>query len=427
MPKFSSLKTVLPWILYSLGLAAYSLWSFALTDPNLVYMSWSPYWQYQQWIWSTVFANPILLTLIYSTCIIVLFLIYGWVWKTAKHQAYNWRQWAIIWLLTISPLLLSNNALSHDVFNYMFNAKMVLVYHANPHEVVALNYPDDLWTRFMHNTHTPAPYGYGWTVFSLIPAILGLGKFTLTWWWFRWLNVFAVFGLIWILSKLHEQLFKTPLSSADLSLVIFNPLFVLEVISNSHNDLWLLVPALMALWLAGKWLLQEKPQWSELFLSIFLLGFSISTKIVTILLVPIWTTLIAWSLDISAKLKTQLNAQLVALNAQTKLNQTWQEAWPLLASSLLFAPLLTDRSQQFHPWYWLWVLVWLPLVKLAWWRQLMIVFSLSSLLRYLPWLLAGGYTDEVLWQQKLITWSLPIAWLLISKGFAILKHNTTRE
>jgi hypothetical protein len=423
MPKGRFSSWLWPIVGYLLAAAVYAAWSFALTDPNMVFTSWPLYWQVQTWLWQNLFGQPIWLTLTYCLSLALLWLAFWGVWKASQTWQWSWKQWFLIWLLAISPLLLSNNALSHDVFNYIFNAKMVLVYHANPHVQVALDFATDPLTRFMHNTHTPAPYGYGWTIFSLLPYVLGLNKFVLTWFLFRCLSVLATGWLIWVLMQLHQQLFNRPIANRDLALVIFNPLFVIELISNSHNDLWLLVPALTAFWLAGQWLSKNKPNWGQLGLSLVLLGFSISTKLVTALLLPLWLTIVAWVSPSSDRLKIKLTAELQKLSHQTGLEPKWEIFWPLLASVILFIPLLTSRAQQFNPWYWTWVLVWLPLIKLPWWKNLLIIFSLSSLLRYIPWLLAGGYNDTIIWQQKLITWSLPLAWLLTTKLIAQYRYR----
>jgi hypothetical protein len=70
----------------------------------------------------------------------------------------------------------------------------------------------------------------------------------------------------------------------------------------------------------------------------------------------------------------------------------------------MMLPLLTARSQQFHPWYLSWVLVWIPLHKKTMWSWWVLILSLSSLFRYIPWLLNDGFSDAILLQQKGITW-----------------------
>ena len=152
-------------------------------------------------------------------------------------------------------------------------------------------------------------------------------------------------------------------------------------------------------------------------------GFSISTKLVTILLVPIWSVVVAWPLSLADKLRQQLTTQVQRISEQTGEIFTWHSFWPLMASLALFVPLFTARSQQFNPWYWCWILVWLPLIRVTWWRQVIIAFSLSSMLRYLPWLLQGGYTDTVQMQQRLITWGIPLIWLLVFRGYEHYRYR----
>lgn len=411
-------KTYLPFLALFLSFLVYAVWSFGLTDPNLVFLKFDLFWRFQTWIWEVLFKNAPLLTSSYVVILGFIWLGFYWLYRQVKHWQWSWQQWFMTWLLCISPLLFANNALSHDVFNYIFNAKMVLTYHANPHVQTALDFADDPLTRFMHNTHTPAPYGYGWTVFSLVPSLLGFGKFLWTWWLFKWLNVLGVLGLFWVLFALHKQIYTKEISPQDVVLVFFNPLFVIELIGNSHNDLWLLVPALIALYLAGEWLKNlSKPNYRMIFMSLALLGFSISTKLVTVLLLPIWGAIAAWPLSLADKLRKQLTAQIDQIALQTGEAFSWQNFWPLLSSFALFIPLFTARSQQFNPWYWCWVLVWLPLIRINWWRQVMIAFSLSALLRYLPWLLQGGYTDTVQTQQRLITWGIPLVWLILLRSY----------
>ena len=370
---------------------AYAIFSYSLTDPNLVLTSWQPYWNFQQLMWQYFFNNRQLLTITYGVLIVGWFALYLWglkltysIKETAQQQTWLKKRFFIGWLIAISPLLLSYNALSHDVFNYIFNAKIVWVYQANPHVSVALDFATDNWTRFMHNTHTPAPYGYGWTALSLIPYALGFHKFLPTWLIFRLFAVLSVGLLLKVLQKLSRQLRGQPLSFHCLWLVFFNPLLIIEVVSNQHNDLWMMVPALAAFWLIMR--LPTKHNWPKIVGSAALLAFSISIKLGTAVLLPFW--LIGIARAFWPKIKRVFS---------------WERLL-LFSSIALFIPLLTERSQQFLPWYLLWSLVWLSLVKARWWRAWVLVFSFTALLRYLPWLQALEYNGQVLLEQKWLLW-----------------------
>jgi len=411
-------------LIYFILLCFYSVFSFTLTDPNLVLSSWPPYWQFQQWLWQTFFINEQLLTFTYLSLITLLITTYllllRQLQKSTTLLAVTWQKLFLYGCIFTLPLLISYNALSHDVFNYIFNAKMVVIYQADPHLNVALDFGADPWTRFMHNTHTPAPYGYGWTGLSLLPFWLGQllgGKFVPTWFLFR---VMSLISLAWTLAALWWVGTRTqrgPITWSAIGLVVFSPLVLLEIISNSHNDLWMMAPAILSLGIAA--LPQKK--WWHVAMASGLLFFSIAIKFASVVLLP---------LSICLAL-----SQFLPLQVRKLLHRYW----PLIAASLLFLPLLSARSQQFHPWYLTWVIVWLPLfgerdsvtglLKLSTWEKtaqwLVLVLSFSALFRYAPWLWAGGFENGVLTYQKLVTW-IPAGVVLVFFGVQKVRQWYTR-
>ena len=118
------------------------------------------------------------------------------------------------------------------------------------------------------------------------------------------------------------------------------------------------------------------------------LTISASIKFATIVLAPIVILLI------TARLIKKLPAYFERVTA-------W---WPEISAILLFFPLFTDRSQQFHPWYLIWSLSFVPFVRSVWIRYMLVAFSFASLFRYLPYLYLGNYTADELTQEKMITW-----------------------
>lgn len=261
---------------------------------------------------------------------------------------------------------------------------MVAVYQVDPHVQVALNFPDDPWTKFMHNTHTTAPYGHGWTYLSLIPYSLGFGKFLSTWLSFRLFNLLPLFTLAIIYWRNYRQV--KPIWAA---LVIFNPLLLIEVISNFHNDLWMMTPAIGALLLLAK-NQNHKMRFFKATLALIVIGLSMWVKLATLALLPIWFLIV-----IKPLLKNIPRFESLLSN------------WPYLASIAMFLPLLTVRSQQFHPWYLLWPLTFVPLIRAnRWikiWMQSLLVLSISSMFRYVPFLWHNNYDGNVLLWQKAIT------------------------
>jgi len=397
-PRFSVLPFL--FIFYIFLLTLYTVFSFSLTDPNLVLSTWAPYWNFQQWMWQTFFLHAQVLTQSYIFLISALGIVYCGILFTIKKSKLQFSHTYILFgAVAVLPLLFSYNALSHDIFNYLFNAKMIIVYHANPHISVALNFPNDTWLRFMHNVHTAAPYGYGWTAISLIPFILGFGKFLSAWFAFRFFSMVSIFLLFFSLRFVERQL-KIRSSLLGYAALFLNPLFLIEVVSNTHNDLWMMAPALFAFGFLFK-----KTNLKSLFFSALLLAFSISTKFSTVLLLPLWFVFIPQNFF---------------------LKKFTQRHWASIAAILLFLPLLSLQSQQFQPWYLIWSFVWLPLIKIRSIKVILVFLSFTSLLRYVPWLLYGSFTPEIVLQQRLVTWVPTImfeGFLLFFQGINVLKHR----
>lgn len=404
----------------------YTVWTYALTDPNLVLTSWAPYWNAQQVMWGLgdgVVAGA------YALLISGMFGSYAWLLrsffsvKNGKGDTVSNSEalaWVFPWVILVGLGAVSYNALSHDVFNYIFNARMVVQYGADPHVRTALEFASrDDWVRFMHNVHTPAPYWYGWTGLSLLPYLAGLGKFITTWLSFK---AFSAVGLgvlvgvqIWMVRSLRfgKHAWWGVLAFA------FNPLVLVELVSNAHNDAWMMAMALGCL-AAIRQISQAKTggaKWGWIVGSALLLLGSISQKYVTVVLLPLWVWML-WEqctvrpgvMQTVRNVKQKLFSHQGAfklfeqpLHFCEKIQREY--AWEV-ASGLLFLPLLTARSQHFHPWYLVWSLSFLPFIRRKWWRNALLILSVSSMFRYMPWIANGAfeYTPEILFQQKIITW-----------------------
>lgn len=411
------------WLgLYWLVLVCYSFFSYSLTDPNLVLLDWQPYWNFQQFMWQSFFANAQLLMTTYLALVLLLFTVFIQVLRILQRSSLEYQKHPylliLLYCLIISPLIFSYNALSHDVFNYIFNAKMLLMYDLNPHVHTALEVVGDDWTRFMHNTHTAAPYGYGWTALSLIPYFIGLQKFLLTWLAFRIWSVGSVVLLFFALQHAAQSFLQRRMRTEELAVVFLNPLFVLEIISNMHNDIWMIVPAVYALsffWRMKGFAWGQSAVYGLCGAALLLL--SISVKFATVVLLPI-VLLILWEKLLLSWTVRWLEKRIPMVKLFSAGVVSWLQSWygsfvPLAASILLFLPLLTSRSQYFHPWYLVWALAWLPLLSQRFWKLLILVFSLSSLIRYTPWLLEGGFADNTLLWQQVLTWSIPVVFVLL--------------
>jgi len=359
-----------------LGYAAYS---YALVDPNLVLSTFPLYWKAQEWMWQLGYHQRDVSQVLYVVSVLFMF-VAGYV--VIRYFSESEKRSTLISIALI--LFLSHNALSHDMFNYIFNVRMVVKYGVDPHVHTALEFPSDDWTRFMHNTHTAAPYGYGWTTLSLTPYVLGGGKFALTYFLMKaW--VIVGFVMLWYAMDYCARMFHLEKTYTRAKWMFFlNPLVLIETFSNAHNDAWMMAPALFAVAYMAK---SNKRTWWVWGIGVVFLALSASIKFATLALIPL------------------IGVMMIAKHVKrAKWTRVFYLYWAEFASVLLFLPLFTARSQQFHPWYLMWSMSFVPFMRVKWAQLLFVAFSVSSLMRYVPYILVGEYTQSVLFDQRIITW-----------------------
>src|SRR5258708_38650119 len=179
-------------IIFLLPALGWFLWSFVLTDRSLLYSTNNLFLRFQNFLWQLA-PQHILVTYLYIGLLVSLFGLYGVILQSAyRVKKLHWQ--AIVIPASIFYLLfaLSNPALSYDLFNYMFDAKLVMVYHLDPHVTSAIRFMGkDDWVRFMRNIFFPTTYGYVWTRLSLLPFVLGFGRF---------LSIFLAFKVYMLLA-----------------------------------------------------------------------------------------------------------------------------------------------------------------------------------------------------------------------------------
>ena len=83
---------------------------------------------------------------------------------------------------------------------------------------------------------------------------------------------------------------------------------------------------------------------------------------------------------------------------------------------MMVLPLMTARSQLFHPWYLVWALTFAPLCRSRYVRALLIILTASSLYRYGPYLWLNGYDSATLGWQQLISWGPAVVYTIIIVG-----------
>lgn len=209
-------------IAYTIVLISIALYSYVLVDPNLTLFNHPLWTEFRNRAVIIGYYNRQLSFTMYFILMSLLFIFhYYFVLKIKNIRA--------IYLAFIigGVLFFSYPFLSHDFFNYLFDAKIVTVYHQNPWTHKALDFPLDPWLRFMHWTHRTYPYGPVWLLVSIVPSFLALGKLLLNLIFFK--VVFTVFYIATVfylnkLDKTYALFFAT------------HPLILIEGLINSHND-----------------------------------------------------------------------------------------------------------------------------------------------------------------------------------------------
>ena len=368
---------------YSLFLFCVSLYSFTQIDLNLTISS-NNIWQtiqksfqylgyYQRPLSAFIF---IFLTLVFFL-FHFLFTILAGSGKISVKQA-----WRLVFLITLI-LLLSYPAFSYDIFNYIFNARMITKYGVDPHIYKALDFPYDPWIRFMRWTHVTTPYPWGWTLLGVVPSLLGFQIFIITLLNFKLLMALFYLGTVYIMGKIMETI-NPKNKIVAMIFVATNPLIIVESLVSGHHEIVMVFFALLSLYL----LFIKKRQW----LSLFFLGISMSIKQVTLPLLSLWVI---------------KNIKLPVV---------------LMIIGLILFQLIFHR--EFQPWYFLWILPFAPLLTVN--QKILSLFSLLSwgcLLRYAPYLYFGNWDWPVMWIVNYLT-ILPVLTYLIFLCYRYLKNTS---
>lgn len=378
---------------------------------------------WQNFLWQKILPNHLLRIIIYLILTTALIINYFYLIKFwPKKTIFSNKKIVLLLILIVLLLLLSYNALSHDVFNYMFNARMLVKYSVNPHRVVALTFANDPWIRFMNNTHTAAPYGEVWSGISTIPYFFGFGKFIFTWLNFK---IFAFLGLLISAFILNKLLIKDSQKNYRLAILLLNPLILIETLSSAHNDWWMMWPILLGFLLTKKFIKEGKKNFLLLCLIIVLILFSIFIKYTSLLIIPFFLYLF---LENKIKnLSMAKNAWFV--KARNFINYYF---WDLM-SIAFFVPLITARSQRFLTWYLIWPMAFLPLLKSKWWRNCLVIFSYSALFSYLPdiiyvtWLFFDRDLPNLLLYKQIILWLPAVTYSLYFLYNVIRKNVKTKR
>ena len=281
-----------------------------------------PFFNHFQWLVSYRDAHRVLLANVYLLLIIILFVIQIFLLFAKKLKFLSTKNLFLTALFSSLVFSFAYPFLSKDLFTYLFSAKMIWTYHANPFVVPPMNFlSTDLWAGLAHNIEFPYAYGPVSLIYSLIPMVLFSGRrFILNFLGYKLLNaaVFYLTGVLFYrLTDKDKRIF---------SFWFFNPLLLVELLMNAHNDLLMIglfVVALYYLYKGGK--------------------------------------LKAWLAFIASVLTKYFSAIALPIMFLGKKNKPLSFKILSLGSIIL---LLVQKMRYLQIWYYTWLYMFLPLAKL---------------------------------------------------------------
>lgn len=380
------LKFLFLFASYAIFLIGLLIYSFSQIDLNLTISSNVYYQGLQKQLLYLGYFNRSLSTTFYVVIILFLFIFYLLILYLVRHLRITKVQ--IIYLLIggIVILFLSYPAFSHDIYNYMFDARIVTKYFQSPYTHKALDFPADLWIRFMHWTHRTYPYGPIWLLVTLPASFLGFGKFVVTLINFKLMFLLFYLGNILLIGKILGK--TSPQNRLlGISLYAFNPVILLESLVSPHNESAMLFFLLLGIY---KGVIKKNNYW---WIGGLLLSGGI--KFISLILIP---------------LKYFYGKNIMLENKYANF---------LEACLLLLTPLIIYQIYQRdpYPWYFITLIgiaVLLPFnFKI---RLLLYGVTFGALLYYIPYLYIGYYTSSVRTVQTVmfvVPAIVAIAWSLI--------------
>lgn len=373
------------WVIAGICLLLYS---FTQVDLSLtfsqagIYQTIEKYFQYVGW-----FNRPLSAGL-YLLIIGIMFGLYSLTLNLVRTKKLEEKTvWKFVICISVI-LFFSYNAFSYDLFNYIFDAKILVHYHQNPYFHKALDFPGDPMLSFMRWTHRTYPYGPAWLVITVPISFLGMGIFSVTFYLFKLLMAASFIGSAYFVGKIAKKLdFNPALSIAAFAL---NPLVLIESLVSAHNDI-----VMIFLGLLGLWLFLEK----KYFTSVISFTTSILIKFVTVLLIPV----------ILIKQVFKISNEKFAL---------------ILIAAMLAGVIAATLRTNFQPWYLLYVLPFTAFLQKKYYTAIPVVLiSIAGLLQYVPYLYLGNWDPPV----PLVLNCIMIVSVILSILFISVKIFTERK
>ncbi len=346
------------------------------------------------------YFNRPLSTFLFSLTVLIFFSLYLYTLRLVHLKRVSFPVIAGIIGLAAIILTFSYNMLSYDLFNYIFDAKILTYYHQNPYLHKAQDFPHDPMLGFMRWTNRTYAQAYGplWLLITLPFSFVGLHIFILTFYLFKILMTASYLGTVFYLYKILDKIYASK-KLQGIVLFALNPLVIFESLVSSHNDIVMMFFAVLGFYL----LISKKFWWA-----ILLLIASALIKYATIILLPIFI----WVYILQKRNKDAIPDYL----------------FNMMIVLMIGAITLAIFRTEFQPWYLMYIITFVPLVKSKYLKGLIILLTLISQLTYLPYLFTGEWNSFWFTDQELMyKYGMLVASII--GGLYILKqvYNLSRK
>lgn len=382
----NNIKTKLLFSGYLVTIVGLLLYSYTQIDLNLTLSQVSIWQTVQKFFQQIGYFNRPLSAIFYLSIILILFVFYFlFLFAIRKKKIDRKNLWKIV-LLTGFILFFSYNAFSYDLFNYIFDAKIVTFYKQNPFVHKALDFPQDPMLNFMRWTHRIYPYGPTWLFITVPLSFLGFQIFLPTFFLFKALAVASFLGTTYYISKILKKI-SPENELLGVAFFALNPLIIIESLVSAHNDIVMLFLLASSIY----YFIDKK-----YIRSIILFGMSIGIKYATVFLLPFF---------------------LVIFFLQRKERKTnWMIIFLSMFAAMIIPVVLASFRTNFQPWYLLYIL---PFAAFLGKKNYIVVpsmiISFFALLQYAPFIYLGNWDPPV---PVILHW-LNIIPIVISGFFVI--------
>lgn len=264
-------------------------------------------------------------------------------------------------VIVISLILaFSYNAFSYDIFNYIFDAKIVTFYHQNPYIHKALDFPSDPMLSFMHWTHRNYPYGPLWLGLTVPLSFIGNHIFILTFYLFKLLIASFFLLTVWSIGKIGKVL-KFSNIMLPVAAFAFNPFVLSESLVSSHNDIVMMGIAMFATYFL---LRKESLKGSIIYI------LSAGVKFATALTMVLFFVLLGFK-----KTKYFIGIAIMVM---------------------IVAVILATIRTTFQPWYLLYIFPFAVLmIEKRFIKFPLYIFSIAAVIYYIPFLYGGNWNPPI--------------------------------